>query len=266
MVTGKNARNLNVQLSAFAGMIRARLSVLMETRQWKSLTCAQQKILLTDPERYEAQLAAKEAETSLGAFFGRVIATKNSPRTKEIYALTLKKLSEYCDPYSVAFDDLSKIWVKEFEASMEGLSPNTISIHLRNFRNVVNCAIDEGLTEKYPFRRYDIPKEETRKRSLDVEKFRRLLAVPNLKPGLQEYRDMFLLIFYLMGINLVDLAALTHNNIKNGRLEYRRSKTGRLYSIRIEPEAAAILKKYKGRSISSLSRIATPIIRTKANG
>lgn len=246
-VTGKNARNLNMHLSAFSSMIRARLSVLMETRQWRNLTGAQQKALLTDPEGYEAQQATEATTSSLGSFFERVIATKKSPRTREIYASTLKKIQEYCNPYEVAFDDISKMWIKDFEASLAGLRSNTVSIHLRNLRNVINCAIDEGLTEKYPFRRYDIPKEETRKRSLDIGKFRRLLAIPNLKQGQEEYRDMFLLIFLLMGINLVDLASLTHDNIKEGRLEYRRAKTGRLYSIRIEPEAEALLKKYKGK-------------------
>lgn len=246
-VTGKNARNINIELSSFANMIKARLVVLMETRKWKTLSGAQQKALLTDPEGYEMQQAQQAAETSLGSFFERVISTKKSPRTQEIYRSTLKKLKEYCDPYTTSFDEISKMWVKSFEVSLSGLSPNSVNIHLRNLRNVINCAIDEEITDRYPFRRYVLPKEATRKRSLDVEKFRRMLAVPNLKPGQEEYRDMFLLIFMLMGINLVDLATLTHDNIRNGRLEYRRSKTGRLYSIKIEPEAAAILERYKGR-------------------
>ena len=246
-VTGKNARNLNIELTSFANMVKTRLVVLMETGQWKTLSGAQQKALLTDPEGYEMQQAQQASEVSLGSFFERVITTKKSPRTQEVYQSTLKKLKEYCDPYAVSFDDITKMWVKSFEASLSDLAPNSINIHLRNLRNVINCAIDEEITDRYPFRRYDMPKEATRKRSLDVDKFRRLLAVPNLKPGQQEYRDMFLLIFLLMGINMVDLASLTQDNIRDGRLEYRRSKTGKLYSIKIEPEAAAILKKYKGR-------------------
>lgn len=246
-VTGKNARNLNIELTSFANMIKARLVVLMETRKWKTLSGAQQKAMLTDPEGYEMQQAQQTADISLGSFFERVVATKKSPRTQEIYQSTLKKLKEYCDPYAVSFDEITKMWVKGFESSLSDLAPNSVNIHLRNLRNVINCAIDEEITDRYPFRHYDMPKEATRKRSLDVEKFRRLLAVPNLRPGLEEYRDMFLLVFLLMGINMVDLAGLTQDNIRDGRLEYRRSKTGRLYSIKIEPEAAAIIKKYKGR-------------------
>jgi integrase len=43
------------------------------------------------------------------------------------------------------------------------------------------------------------------------------------------------------------LSQLTHDNVVDGRIEYRRAKTGKLYSIKIQPEAAALLEKYKGK-------------------
>lgn len=61
-----------------------------------------------------------------------------------------------------------------------------------------------------------------------------------------EYRDLFMLTFYLIGINTVDLADCTLDSIVNGRLEYRRHKTNKLYSIKIEPEAMEIINRYKG--------------------
>lgn len=33
----------------------------------------------------------------------------------------------------------------------------------------------------------------------------------------------------------------------NGRFEYKRAKTGKLYSIKVEPEAQDIIEKYKGK-------------------
>ena len=55
-----------------------------------------------------------------------------------------------------------------------------------------------------------------------------------------------MLMFYLMGINSVDLARAKKSDVINGRLEYRRAKTGKLYSIFIEPEAWEIIHKYEG--------------------
>jgi len=56
-----------------------------------------------------------------------------------------------------------------------------------------------------------------------------------------------MLIFSLIGINLVDLLRLRHDNLRNGRIEYIRAKTGREYSIEVLPEAMAIIEKYKGK-------------------
>lgn len=56
--------------------------------------------------------------------------------------------------------------------------------------------------------------------------------------------NSFRLIFLLIGINIIDLCKL--RTINNGRVEFYRSKTNRLYSIKVEPEAMEIINKYKG--------------------
>ena len=43
---------------------------------------------------------------------------------------------------------------------------------------------------------------------------------------------------------MIDLAKLTE--INNGRLDFNRSKTGHLYSMKVEPEAMALFEKHKG--------------------
>lgn len=55
-----------------------------------------------------------------------------------------------------------------------------------------------------------------------------------------------MLSFYLLGINMVDLCSAMKSDVVNGRLEYRRAKTHKLYSVKILPEAMAIIKKYAG--------------------
>lgn len=53
--------------------------------------------------------------------------------------------------------------------------------------------------------------------------------------------------FYLIGINAADMFSLTEANIMDGRIVYHRAKTGKLYSIKIEPEAEEIINKYRGK-------------------
>ena len=142
------------------------------------------------------------------------------------------------------FEDITKLWLNEFIAYMSELAPNTQSIHLRNLRNVFNLAIDEGITNNYPFRRFTIPSQATVKRSLTVSELRRFINYP-VDPFQKKYMDMFKLIFYLIGINVADLVNL--REINNGRIEFHRRKTDRLYSIKVKPEAMGIINRYRGR-------------------
>jgi integrase/recombinase XerD len=58
-------------------------------------------------------------------------------------------------------------------------------------------------------------------------------------------RNWFMLSFYLMGISFVDLSLLKPEDIKNGRISYKRQKTGKQYDIRLVPQALAIIDLYK---------------------
>lgn len=170
--------------------------------------------------------------------------TKTKRNTKECYLGTLQKIREY-DP-RCTFEDMNRKWLDMFNKEMveSGLKTNTRGIHFRNIRAVFNYAIDNGYTSSYPFRKFRIEKEQTRKRSLDV---RELVALRDFPCEMRQerYRDIFMLMFYLIGINAVDLFGC--KSLEGGRIEYKRAKTGRLYSIKVEPEAMAIIRKYRGK-------------------
>ncbi len=177
--------------------------------------------------------------------FDEFIATKRKRSTIETYEGSKSKVIAFGK--DVSFGCIDKKWLVDFDNYMigAGLSTNTRSIHMRNIRAVFNYAIDEGVTENYPFRKFSIKTEETRKRSLTVEQLVTLRDFPC--EGYQaKYRDMFMLMFYLIGINGIDL--FSAKELNNGRLEYRRAKTDKLYSIKVEPEAQAIIDQYKGKN------------------
>ena len=174
-----------------------------------------------------------------------------SQRTREIYQVTIKKVLAFdSHAESLSFEMVSKDWLSRFEAwlgSEAGGCPsvNARSIHLRNVRAVFNDAIDNGVTSWYPFRTFKVKTEATKKRAVAVEVLRSLFSYP-VEPWQVQYVDAFKLSFCLMGINLVDLLALREGQLVDGRLSYRRSKTGRLYDIKVEQEAAALIEKYHG--------------------
>lgn len=190
----------------------------------------------------------KKEEHGFVFAFRRFISQKNKPRTKEVYEYTLSKLYAFCPELdNIGYGEITKGWLTDFDAFLAKTSPsrNARNIHLRNIRAVFNYALDEEYTSVYPFRRFKIRPEETRKRCLSIEQVRLLRNYP-CEEYQAKYRDIFMLMFYLMGINSVDLARAKKSDVINGRLEYRRAKTGKLYSIFIEPEAWEIIHKYEG--------------------
>ncbi len=168
--------------------------------------------------------------------------------TISAHSETLKKIARYCDIDSLRFEDITVAWLKEFENYLrnKGLAVNSIARYLRDVRAVYNDAIDYDIVSfaSYPFRRFKITHEKTAKRSLTLEQLRTFRDYP-CEQAQEQYRDIFMLIFYLCGINIIDLCNLTE--IHDGYIEYRRAKTGRLYKIKVEPEAQEILDKYKGK-------------------
>ena len=52
-----------------------------------------------------------------------------------------------------------------------------------------------------------------------------------------------MLTFFLIGINKADLYEL--ESIDNGYITYRRNKTGRIISVKVEPEAAEIIERLR---------------------
>ena len=239
---GKNAKRVNGVLSALLTQVSNRILELRMMGQYDKLTPAQLREMLTHLDLSAPTIGVP----TLGAMFQKVIDTKTGG-TRTLFEQTLNKVNAFCgDANAVRFETINKTWLTGFYASMDKLSVNSRAMHLRNLRNVINFAVDDGITQNYPFRNFRIPKEETAMRVLPLAKFRELLALPLGKSDLEHW-DMFLLSFYLIGINMVDMGGLTSDNYVNGRIEYRRAKTGKLYSIKVEDEAAAIIEKYRGQ-------------------
>lgn len=179
-------------------------------------------------------------------YLDEFISSKTNKGTLTCYGITRKKIVQFCP--TVQLDTLDKNWITRFAAWMEqsGMSVNAYAIHLRNIRAVFNYCLDEEYTTNYPFRKYKIRQEPTMKRSLSVEQIRQIRDY-QVEPWQEEYRDMFMLMFYLIGINAADLFQAKASQLMNGRLEYIRQKTHKAYSIKVEPEALAIIEKYRGK-------------------
>ena len=65
-------------------------------------------------------------------------------------------------------------------------------------------------------------------------------------------KNYFTFMFNMRGMNFIDVAYLTMKNIHEGRLTYKRMKTGKLYNIKLTTKAQEIIKYYtNGKKVNS---------------
>lgn len=180
--------------------------------------------------------------------------TKIKPGTRALYRTTANRLREYDE--TLTWERVTLKWLNEYHRWLietRGMKINSAALDLRNLRAVNNWLINNEVLTSYPFRRFKIPHERTRKRSLTIEQLATLRDYP-VEEWQREYRDMFMLSFYLIGINIGDLLQLP--KLTDGRCVYHRNKTGRLYDIEVQPEALEIIERYRGEGqlLSPLDR------------
>lgn len=167
--------------------------------------------------------------------------------TKDAHKWTLKKINQFVNNKPIQFSDINTRWLHDFDRFMSDISVNSRWTYFKNLRIVINSAIDEDVANiKYPFRRFKIKQEQTKKRFLTIDQLKKLRD-HDCEVEQQQYRDIFMLIFYLRGINIGDLCNLKEIT-PDGYIEYRRAKTGRLYRIKVEPEALEIIDRYRGKN------------------
>jgi site-specific recombinase XerD len=131
----------------------------------------------------------------------------------------------------------------------KNVSENSISVYFRTLRSLFNKAIQEKLIkiEKYPFNVYKISKlsVKTKKRAISMESIQKISNLDFEIDSLDWHsKNYFLFSFYTMGTNIVDIAHLTKANIEDGRLKYKRMKTGNEYNIKLLAPALEILDYY----------------------
>lgn len=247
VVSHPNAKLMNVIINREKLAVETAILRLTESQQINGLDARQlrEKIcMIIHPEEYGMQ----QAKDLFRARYVRWMDLHSNKGTKSLYAFTLRKLEAFDKQLMKrSFEDITRDYIQDFECfCAKTEKKNTRNIHLRHIRAVINDAIDSGVTDCYPFRKFKVTPEPTRKKALTAEQVRTLIACP-CEPYQQQYRDMFLLMLMLRGINAGDLFLAKRSDIHDGRLEYKRNKVGTLFSVKIEPEAQAIIDRYKGK-------------------
>lgn len=234
--TEKYARMKTARLLRILDDVERCVMTMPEDADWDTKKAALRKVITGEE--------TKKERLTLADYVAKYAETKTNEGTRGLYKLTERKLREFDE--KATFDSVNTAWLDRWVAANAKMSVNGFSIHLRNLRSVFNWAIDNEWTDKYPFRRYKIRSERVAIRNISVEELRTIRDWQ--VEGWQEmYRDLFMLTFYLCGINPVDLLHLKKSDMKNDRIRYKRRKTGHLFDIPVPTPAKEIIDRYSGK-------------------
>lgn len=186
----------------------------------------------------------------------------------KVYNDTCNQLKAFAGDKDMTFSQLDYNFLLKFEAHMKanGLMDNGISVRFRTIRALFNSAIAENYVKKdlYPFDKFKISERystKTQKRAITKEDIRKIEAV-SLKTGSAafEAQQYFLFSYYGQGINFVDIAHLKWTNLINGRIFYKRAKTGTELNFRLPLPAQAIIEHWKKSDNSDRDDYIFPIL------
>ena len=234
---GKEA--VNAKLVKIKSEIDRKLATLAVEDRFQFMTATQVKAEI------EGVRVKKALRHPLKDLFDEYMALGMADKTRSLYKLTYNKVHTFAGDISI--EEIDYKWLLQFDKFLsETQTTNGKSVYLRCLRAVFNYALKTDVVTTYPFRMFSIQSAPTMKRSVTLELLRKLHDYPVDKLTAM-YRDYFFLMFYLIGINSKDLLLAKKNQQRGDRLEYIRYKTGKSYSIKIEPEAQAIIDRHRGK-------------------
>ncbi|PTL28190.1 integrase [Prevotella sp. oral taxon 313] len=247
-----NAHEINIKLRNLLNDYEERLERINSPEDY---TCKELRDLLKSMRTHSSKVTFKQVseqyqkeliEDGRGSYAGML---QNS----------LRLFFEFTGGY-VFLSEISTITISEFERWLKrkGVSQTYISMTLSMTRTIVNRAIRMQLVtySVHPFTYWKRPADPERELDISVEDVR---AIRDAQPRLKKQRiarDIFMLSYYLGGINLIDLLEIDFRGVSV--LEYTRHKSRNMklsdkrISFTLQPEAKELISKWMNRNTGRL--------------
>ena len=177
--------------------------------------------------------------------------TLDKEKTRRIYTLSIKRFKDHIGK-DIPLAAIMPQNIQEFHNRLmsEKKSQTTINIYMTCLKIVIDHAIKLKIVKYsvHPFEVYKKPKSNVRDLDISVNELQRIRDLNPRKYSMKVTRDIFMLSYYLCGMNLSDM--LDYNFRKKTQMQYVRHKTEHTKTgnnqtcFTIQPEAASIIKRY----------------------
>lgn len=148
----------------------------------------------------------------------------------------------------VALSDINKKWFDKMIAKFTelGNTGGTIQKKIKLIRGLIGRYSEHGITKEVKDVR--VLTQKSLKVKLNAEE---VSSIENLVlpagEQIEAVRDLFLLQIYLRGIRVGDLLQAKSSDFASGRFSYTADKTDKTLTIKLIPQAQAIVDRYNGR-------------------
>ena len=189
-----------------------------------------------------------------------LVPKEYAPGTHERYVTARSHVQEFIkfkyDLDDIEFRELNYEFVKDYEfylKTVRNCSNNTTLKYIANFKKIVLRAIDLGIIEIDPFKRFKSKKTKIIKKPISSEELAILENHQFSTPRLSVVRDIFVFQCYT-GLSYIDVYQLKKVDIKIGVdgeswIMSARQKTRSTTNIPLLPKAIEIMEKYSENSI-----------------
>lgn len=242
------------------------------TKEWLTETIER----FSNPSKFEVKPASlfefiehfiEQSKTAINPKTGHPV----SYRIRRDYERTFELLKEYAGNKKLDFDDIDLGFYNDFVSYLQNktykvtkdkeavikhkFKANTIGKFIKNLKVFLNKATEEGINTSQRYKSHHFVKIQVETDSIYLnEEELKVLEGLNLsdKPYLERTRDLFLAGCWT-GLRFGDLSHVKPENIKDGFIYVKQSKTGDRVVIPLHPVVTMILGKYDGKLPSGIS-------------
>lgn len=244
--------SLNMKLRKLLNVYEERLDNIQYA---DCLSCTQLVKILKEPVTGEKHRTFKDiAEEYLSQ-----IDIEDRAKTYKLYKLATNRYLQYAGDTTL-MEHINPIRINNYIMTLQKdkLSPTSINIYITLLKVVINYAVKMRYVtfDVDPFVTAKVPSAKKRETFITVEQLRKIRDAKFEKHNMCVIRDIFMLTYYLAGMNLVDMLDYDFRNtdeIYYVRKKTRHTKEGEnAVNFSIPDEAKPIIQRYMNKKSGKL--------------
>ena len=241
-----NASYVNMKLRSILNSYQEALDRIST----QSYTCAQVVEYLSNIKQGVAPFSSASTDYIIN------MEKEGRKSTAELYRRTCRYFNDFIK-LDVMLDGITPRTIKEFDIYLKNeknLNPVTRGTHMAHLKAILNQAVRDKKVayDTHPFEYYEKPEGNIRELDISVDEVKQIRDSTPKEKSLRMARDLFMLSYYLGGINLIDLMQFNFKN--RDTIEYIREKSkntkkgDKKISFSIPEEAKPIIKEWMGKN------------------